>query len=118
MRQVQRHGDVAQAAVHTDHPGATGQGVGQRVQPEAGPDDGVGQSGGNGVRVLLLGLAAMRQGDGITTGIEALAQSLPVCQRPLFVSTRGAMHQRHHPFGAGVRICYVFNSGKPFIYAG
>jgi hypothetical protein len=38
MRPIQRHGDVAQAAVHADHARTGGQPVGQRAQVQPGPD--------------------------------------------------------------------------------
>ena len=58
MRQVQRRGDVRQAAVHADDAGASGQAVGQLAQVQPGPDAGaLTQRRGQALRALQLGVA-------------------------------------------------------------
>ena len=83
--QVQRHGDMAQAAVHADHTGTGGQRVGQRIQAQARPDHSTGQLSGEDFAALLLGSRAMQQGQGVACGLQARTQSHPVVERPLLV---------------------------------
>ena len=109
MRQVQRNGHVAQAAVHTNHTGAGGQRISERIQWQAGPHLGMPHALCDGQCHIFLLRAAMRQGHAITGGVELIDELLPMANRPLLVSPRRAMHQRHNAQQARFKCC-VFNS--------
>ena len=118
MGQVQRHGDMAQTAVHPHDTGTSGQRIGQGVQGEPGPDNGAGQALGDLLRCFLLRVTAVRQGHGVATGIKTLPQTAPVLKRPLLVGARGAMHQRHPAVRTSRLKCYVYSSCLPSVDGG
>ena len=96
MRQVERHGDVAEAAVDTHHALCRAQPVHQGIQPHrrphaAGRADGRGQALGTR---RFCG-ACTRQGQAPTLLDTVPAKTHPISVGPQLVLTRGAVHQHH-----------------------
>jgi hypothetical protein len=103
MRQAQRDGDVAEAAVHADDAGALRQRLRELVQRQArqhGCCFGARvQAVGNRLAEGQLGVAAMWQGNPVALRDKPATQFQPIFQWPLLVGARGAMHK-----------CYRFRS--------
>ena len=104
MRQTQGHRNVAQAGVYPDHASAARHGIGERIQRHGRPHPSVVKLCVYGFAGGFFGRIAMGERHFKSAVVQSLAKLNPRRHRPLFVSARGAMHQRYRGLAWGKRI--------------